>query len=151
MIFAATVIKGKLDLATPEKFKKFITGMKDGERLELTVEKRKLRRTNSQNAYYWAYLKIIADETGDDENSLHEYFKRAFLSPKFVFVLGKEVRLPRETKCLSKIEFGEYLDRICAETNVPLPDPSALGYIPSNIGYLGTYEKSQSKTTGVPH
>lgn len=87
------------------------------------------KRSLSQNAYYWTYLTIIAAETGDNADDLHEFFKRKFLNPKFIQVLGQEIRIPSSTTGLSKADFTEYLDRICALTNVPLPDPEAAGFI----------------------
>jgi hypothetical protein len=97
------------------------------------VELPKLERTNTQNNYYWLYLDVIAKETGDYPQALHEFFKREFLPPRTikVHINGKEIerKIPASTTSLSKIEFGEYLDRICALTNVPLPDPQAAGYL----------------------
>lgn len=93
------------------------------------IRMRETKRTMTQNRYYWLYLEVISAETGNGANDLHEYFRRALLSPKFITVMGKEVKMPRSTTELSKTEFGEYLDRICAETNVPLPDPEAAGFI----------------------
>lgn len=98
----------------------------EGKLLRLTYETPK--RSNAQNRYYWLYLGVIAAETGDDENSLHEYFRRTLLPPKLITAQGKNLQIPRSTTDLNKIEMGEYLDRICALTNVPLPDREAAGY-----------------------
>lgn len=94
-------------------------------RLELPEPK----RSQSQNNYYWLYLGIIERETGNDSNDLHEYFKRIFLPPKFINVMGKELKVPSSTSKLNKIQFGEYLEKICALTGVQLPDPELAGYI----------------------
>lgn len=95
-------------------------------RLELPEKK----RSQSQNNYYWLYLGVIEYETGNNANDLHEYFKRIFLPPRYITVMGAELRIPRSTTELSKVEFGEFLEKICALTNVPLPDPIAAGYLP---------------------
>jgi hypothetical protein len=34
--------------------------------------------------------------------------------------MGKEIKLPASTTDLDKSSFGEYLDKICAMTNIPL-------------------------------
>ena len=88
------------------------------------------KRSSRQNSYYWLYLGVIEAETGNDANDLHEYFKRIFLKPKFITVMGEEIKVPKSTKDLNKVEFGEYLDKICAKTNVLLPDPILAGYMP---------------------
>lgn len=46
--------------------------------------------------------------------------------------MGEEVSKPRSTTKLNKSGFSDYLDKICALTNVPLPDPEAAGYIPNS-------------------
>ena len=96
------------------------------------IERVTPKRTLSQNRLYFAYLHIIERETGNDANDLHEFLKRTLLPPKFITVMGKEIKIPRSTTELNKIEFGEYMDKICAMTNVPIPDPHELAnYIPN--------------------
>lgn len=85
-------------------------------------------RTMPQNRLYWMYLGIIERETGEEAWQLHEYFKRTHLPPKFIKVRGKEIKIPQTTTNLKKLEFGEYMDKICAETNVPIPDTEAWNY-----------------------
>lgn len=137
MMFEATVQDGKPVVAALEKLKKYLCGL-EGKRIEVSIEPRTRPRSLSQNAYYWAYLRIISDETGDDENSLHEYLKRLLLPPKFMHVhlsgTEVEVKVPASTSDLSKSDFAEYLERICATTGVPLPDPRDLGYVVENPG-----------------
>jgi hypothetical protein len=87
-------------------------------------------RSSSQNRYYHLYLEVIALETGDNADDLHEFFKQKLLPPVFKTIRGEEIKLPASTTDLSKNDFTEYLDRICALTNVPLPDPIAAGYLP---------------------
>lgn len=86
-------------------------------------------RSLSQNALYWFYLGVIESETGNNADDLHQYFKRTLLKPKIINVMGKEIRVPCSTTELSKLEFGEYMEKICAETNVPIPDPKDAGYV----------------------
>lgn len=96
---------------------------------------RKPLRSLSQNNYYWLYLTIVANETGNDIDEMHRFFKGKFLpvSPVVLhFKDGKEFSYNKLTSTteLSKAEFGEYLDKICAMTGIPLPDPQAAGYLP---------------------
>lgn len=84
-------------------------------------------RTLSQNKLYWLYLGVIERETGNNASDLHEYFKRKLLPPKFIHVFGKEVKIPSSSTDLKKHEFGEYMDKICAETNIPIPVLEGVG------------------------
>lgn len=82
-------------------------------------------RSGKAHRYYWAYLTLIEKETGNNANDLHLFFKQTLLPPVFRLVLGKEREFPRSTKTLDKEEFSTYLDKICAEVQIPLPDPEA--------------------------
>lgn len=129
MNFHCHIENGKLAIDTPEKWKRYLSGLNEGEKLVMEIDKRKKHRSLSQNAYYWLYLEIIENETGNLADDLHEYFKRKFLKPTEKTIMGETIKLPSSTADLDKHDFGEYLDKICAMTNVPLPDPEAAGYI----------------------
>lgn len=128
MYFPASIKDGSISFA-PHVLRHFQAWAGEHEGARVTVKVDKLTRSLSQNAYYWVYLGVIADETGDNADDLHEFFKRKLLPPRFITVLGTEVKIPASTTDLDKMAFGEYLDQICALTNVPLPDPQAAGYI----------------------
>jgi hypothetical protein len=98
----------------------------EGKQIRLQIVKP--TRSGQQNRYYWLYLGVIERETGENSDDLHEFFKRKFLPPVFKTIRGEEIRLPASTTDLSKSDFTEYLDRICALTNVPLPDAEAAGF-----------------------
>jgi len=93
---------------------------------EMIVKKEEKNRSNKQNRLYWGYLRIISQETGNSENNLNEYFKRVHLPPVFIAVMGKEIKIPATTTTLSTKEFKDYLEAICAECGVPIPDESAI-------------------------
>jgi len=78
-------------------------------------------RSLSQCRFYFAYLRMIEESTGNNYQDLHEYFKRTLLPPVFITVMGKEIKIPKSTTELTKVEFGEYLDKISSETGIALP------------------------------
>ena len=136
MHFDATIEKGILAIDQKTKWRDYLLGFKDGTKMVVEVERMKSKRSLSQNSFYWLYLTVIADETGEIQDDLHEYFKRKFLPPVEKKILGRVVRLPGSTTDLSKFDFGEYLEKICAMTGVPIPDPSLAGYISNSKSYL---------------
>lgn len=88
----------------------------DGKKLVVEINLEKSKRSLDQNAYLWGVVyKTIADYNGDTEKALHDYFVRTLLPPKFIKVMGKEIKVPSSTTELSKIEFGEYIERIRSE------------------------------------
>lgn len=97
-----------------------------GKTVKLVIEDKK--RTLPQNSLYWAYLHIISRETGNDIEDLHYSFRFSFLEPQLIEVSDfKEggrtmVAELRSTTSLSKQEFSDYMERICAETGIPIPN-----------------------------
>jgi len=83
-------------------------------------------RSLEQNRFYWFYLSIIERETGNLAKSLHELYRRTLLPPKFLQVNGRELKIPTSTTELTKIEMTDYLDKISADSEVPIPDPHSL-------------------------
>lgn len=118
--------KGGMDFGSFHNISRFRQYCKEHIGKILRIEPQVTTRTMSQNKYYWLYLEVIERETGNNANDLHEYFKREFLPPKFIKIRinGKEVerKIPASTTELNKIEFGDYLDKISAETNIAIPD-----------------------------
>ena len=119
-VFRGKVENNKMVFDHRDRFDEYLI-LLEGKRVRLTVGKEEDERTLSQNALYWAYLHIVAQETGNGPDDLHEYFKRAHLTPKFITVMGKEIKIPQSTRNLTKAAFSDYMTAIQAETNVPLP------------------------------
>lgn len=126
-VFLATIKNGHINLSEHNGLR-FLDWAKQNEGKIVRIEVPKKKRSTSQNAYYWLYMNVISADTGDDPVSLHEFFKRTLLPPKYITVLKKEIKVPQSTTELSKTEMGEYLERICAMTGIPLPDPELAGY-----------------------
>ena len=126
-MFHARVIDGKLSFGPVirQRVQEWLA-VNEGKQVRLQIVK--LVRSGQQNRFYWLYLGVIERETGENADDLHEFFKRKFLPPVFKTIQGEEIRLPASTTDLSKSDFVEYLDRICALTNVPIPDPEAAGF-----------------------
>ena len=78
----------------------------------ITIEKKGTRSLRA-NAYYWGLLAIIEDETGQDQDTCHKYFKKKFLQGS--------------TSVLDSFNFMEYIDKVRAfaiqELDIYLPTP----------------------------
>jgi hypothetical protein len=131
MVFLAHIKEdGRFDFGSDFNLARFKQWCLDNVGKMVRIEHQLLVRTRSQHNYYWVYLGVISRESGHTPEELHQWAKKKFLPHKFATVMNEEVELTPTTKTLSKAEFGELLDRICAETGVPLPDPQAAGYLP---------------------
>ena len=111
---------------------RFYTHLSDNEGKEFVIKQREEKRTLSQNNLYWVFLQKIEFETGNVASDLHEWYKRSLLPPKFIHIRGKngvrEVKIPRSTTDLNKIEFGDFMDKISAESEVAIPSPEEAGF-----------------------
>ena len=119
-IFRATIENGIVKYYDKQRFIDWWNSLK-GE-IEVIARPFKETRSDRLNRFYWAYLRLISEWNGDDEDDLHEYFKRKHLSPRFVTVMGKEIKLPASTTKLKTNEFCEYIRKIEKETGILAPD-----------------------------
>lgn len=117
------MLGGKLLLEQRQKFQDYLKTLKDGW-IELSIRSRTQGRTKPQNAYYWAVIvRLIADHTGQDDDTVHATLKQKFC-PKIAFA---DTVVPMSTKKLDKLQFIDYAEkcRVWAaeffKLNIPLP------------------------------
>ena len=125
--FFGTVARGRLLLDNQDSFKSYLASL-NGE-VELVLQKYRKTRTDRQHRFYWAYLHLVAEETGHTEDDLHEFFKAKFLGSRIVMVLGETIEMRVSTTDLSKTGMAEYMDKISALTGVPIPDPTKVSVV----------------------
>jgi hypothetical protein len=89
---------GKLDIAHPWK---------------ITIERYKKKRSLSQNALYWKWVGIISDETGNDRDEVHEFFKVKFLTPTII-EMGDTAIACRTTTKLSTQDMSDFMEKVMA-------------------------------------
>lgn len=120
-LFVFKAVSGKPHFAEQSEIL-FRQHLREHEGAVYEVNQRTHKRTASQNNLYWMYLGYIEDETGNNADYLHELFRRTLLPPKFITVMGKEIKIPMSTTELDSREFRDYMDKISAETQVEIPD-----------------------------
>lgn len=136
VFLAKTKPDGTLDFGSPYNAARFRQFCKDNKWVR--IEKPKVLRTLSQNALYWVFLEQICYETGNEADDLHEFFKSRLLPKKLITIHGKkgdyDIERVKSTTELTKLEFGEYMDKISAMTGVAIPVTEAWkeanGYLP---------------------
>lgn len=122
-------LKGGQIYHGPRSFLKFKEWAEANEGKTVTIDLEKQTRSSSQIRFYWLYLGIIERETGQNADDVHEWAKRKFLPPRFITVNKEEIKIPGSTSGLDKLDFSNYMDKICAATNIPIPDPTEAGFI----------------------
>ena len=113
----------KLLMRNVDKWRSWLMQM-NGQKVRVVVEIDRPIRSIPQNRLYWAYLSYIEAETGNTAEEIHEIAKRKFLPPQTVFFKGESYKIPGTTTKLDKLQFMDYMDRICAWSGVPIPNPN---------------------------
>jgi hypothetical protein len=127
-VWFGRVADGRLHLERKAEFGAQVARL-DGAEIEITLRKRRRRRSLSQNAYYWgAVLPVLAEYCGTDVGELHEDLKQRFLFREDMTrkVLGQSLRGCRSTAELNSAEMTEYVEhirRLAAEYGVYIPSP----------------------------
>ena len=108
----------------------------EGKDIIITIEKKKRKRSNPQNNFYWGivlpmmqtgFYNNLGEHVGIQE--AHEFLKGRFLFREVVNQeLGEVIKLSKSTTELSTIQFEEYLDKIrefateFLSIQIPLPN-----------------------------
>jgi hypothetical protein len=93
---------------------------------EVTLRVWRKPRTINQNRLYWMWLTLLSDETGNDRDDLHDYFRRKYLPWSQKDVMGETMFLVSSTTKLDTKQFTDYLENIRREGSqlgVYLPSP----------------------------
>ena len=102
-----------------------------GKKYSVEITLKRETRTLSQNRLYWLYLACIEQETGNDKEALHDYFKRKWLRKNTTELRNEQIISVYSTKELNTVQFKAYIDRIvlfAAEEGIILPDPNDLSW-----------------------
>lgn len=112
---------------TIDKVTAYLSKLKDGREYTVTITPKRVRRSIDQNSLYWLWIACLSDETGNDRDDLHEFFKRKFLGVEAHDIFGEVVKRSRSTTTCSTAEFTIYLNKVQAfaasEAGVILPLP----------------------------
>lgn len=125
-------VKKDGQIVNPEEVSKSLSVVlnmiKNGE-YRIVVESVKRQRSLPQNRLLWMWLTILEEQTGQDKESLKDYFATIFLQDE-IDINGRIRTVVRGTSKLSKEEMTIFLDKIsiwCSENlGITLPSPEDL-------------------------
>lgn len=135
-MFRARITDGRPTF--PARFPQFCN---DHEGRWLRIELEEPVRSLSQLRMYRAWLKHVAEHSGNNESDLHEFLLDRCAPVTIVRIMGPKGSIEREQhkrtgsdhNCMNKAEMVEYMDKCAALTGYPLPTPEeliAMGYLP---------------------
>ena len=115
--------RGHLTLDTPMEYGRWL-GLLAGERVECIVRKRRSKRSDRANAFYWAAVVTpLAEHLGYEDDELHEVMAMRFLRIEDCPVTGVPRR--KRTPKTDTAEFADYVERcirLAAELGVVVED-----------------------------
>jgi hypothetical protein len=123
-------------LATNRKYISDVVKSFEGANIIITIEKRKKKRSNNQNAFYFGIvIPIMMDAFKDawgeyySATEVHEALKAKYCYKEQINEsTGEILQIPSSTTNLSTIEWEEYIDKIRAfafewfNVSVPMPN-----------------------------
>lgn len=119
---------GEFEGLPTRKFRKEVAQLFGGRSIEITVTKKKKKRSVRQNSYYWLLVTMISDHTGFTKEEVHAILKQRFLKVERVNeVTGAIYEYVRSTTELSTVEYEDYLEDVrrfaSEEFGIYLPEP----------------------------
>lgn len=114
LFFGKVGFNNNLHLENRDDFDVYLTKL-TGQEVQISIEKRKKKRTGKQNDYLWGGIyKTISLDTGHTVNELHNIFGSMFLSYQFEFN-GKLIPRVKSTTELTTVELSDYIRDITIE------------------------------------
>ena len=121
--FGGFVEKGILEILDIDKLKHYVKSLKGP--VVIIVKQRKRIRSLGQNALYWVYLTLLAQE-GHTPEELHDIFKEAYIPAEKITAFGIEANRYKTTTDMDPMEFNSYIKKIEIRTGVLCPDPEKM-------------------------
>lgn len=114
-----------------KKFTEYLKSLEEQE-VEIIVRKRKDTRTLQQMRYYWGVVvKIIADDTGNDPDDVHEFLKEKFAPKKVIGIKNEKVVAGCTHDPTKDNFFTDFIDKIVAwytQEGGYIPPPPSVDY-----------------------
>tara|TARA_R110002167_G_scaffold214000_2_gene418576 strand:- start:52 stop:426 length:375 start_codon:yes stop_codon:yes gene_type:complete len=79
--------------------------------MELTIKPHKKNRSLEQNALYWKWMMICADELGYTKEGMHQTFMRELLAPIIIDTPSGDV-MEYSTRKLNVKEMSSYMEQV---------------------------------------
>lgn len=125
----------KLEMEQPSDVKRVLRGL-IGEVVEVIIRKRRSKRSDKQNRYYWGQiLELLSERTGHTPDELHEYCKARFIPKRLAICDGNGVVIDDRvvggsTTKLNREEMADYCEDIrrwaAEDLSLVIPDPDPM-------------------------
>lgn len=115
------------DNAEREAIRDYISRLPDGKTYDVSIKLHRTKRSSEANNLYWAWIGIIAQETGNDREVCHKFFAKKFLGYDTKEFGDEKIAIVKSTSNLDTAQFAEYMNQVEAfaavELGIILPHP----------------------------
>jgi len=125
--YTANIKDGKVNIVNRKYFDKEVEKF-EGKTVTISIEKKKIRRSDPQNRYYWGVvIPIVCEGIKDTGEEVTNEQTHELLKFKYLRMESTNLIYAKSTAGLTTVEFLEYIDQIVRFAteflNVYIPDP----------------------------
>tara|TARA_R100001377_G_scaffold80241_1_gene58995 strand:- start:2647 stop:3030 length:384 start_codon:yes stop_codon:yes gene_type:complete len=96
----------------------------------IEIKRQTKKRSTGQNSWLWACHKVVAEDTGNSVDDIHEIVKKELLPKKYVEFDGEEIEINGSTTGLTSNQWSEFMTEYsawAAQYGIMLPHPEDQG------------------------
>jgi len=110
-----------------EVFCDYMQCLPEDKAYDVSIKLHRTKRSNDANALYWAWIGIIAKETGNEREVCHKFFAKKFLGYDVKEFGNDKIAVVKSTATLDTESFSNYMTQVSAyaaqELGIVLPSP----------------------------
>jgi len=107
-----------------------INGLDLGKKWIIEIKRQTKKRSTGQNSWLWACHKVVAEDTGNSVDDIHEIVKKELLPKKYIEFDGDEIEVNGSTAGLTRDQWSEFMVEYAAwaaQYGIMLPHPEDQG------------------------
>lgn len=98
----------------------------------IKITQKREKRSIDQNSLMWLWLSAVEQETGNNKEDLHDYFRAQYLGGEWREIFNDKYFKLKSTTQLNTLQFTNYLNKIQVfantELSIQLPNPEDLKF-----------------------
>lgn len=108
-VFTGVVERGKVQWDSPASVSSWVATL-ENKPVEITIRKRRAKRSDQANRYYWSVVvALVAEYCGYEPEEAHDALKLMFLTDH---TADGPLPLVKSTAKLTQSEFSDYIERV---------------------------------------
>lgn len=128
IFFGEMTEEGKIHFETEERRRQWTVWIDrlKGKKIQISIQKRKTKRSLKQNSYLWVCLKVLEQELGQPDRDIYDYLIDKHAPMAIMDLNGRQVEKRKSSSQFSvgeMVEFMMHVKVFAADFGVILPEP----------------------------